>query len=192
MPSLTVADLTAARVAYEAGQTFAAIGQGYGVPESTMRRLLRAVGIEPRPRGIVPVAIPPIVLEEARAGMSAHQLARKHKLPRHRINAALREQGLARAPRQRVLEPLGRKVTDLHWRQRQRTPMAIPMRTAEQRRVCGWTAPELAAIEQALQAGRFTVAPRGRSGLPERHDHRNRQAASFAFVIAMSRVRRAA
>ncbi len=52
--SLTTADLTRARLAYEAGATFA---NQHHVAEVTMRRMLRSLGVEPRPRGNVPTAL---------------------------------------------------------------------------------------------------------------------------------------
>jgi hypothetical protein len=51
---------------------------------------------------------------------------------------------------------------------------------------------EIAAIGYELAAGRFTVAPRGRSGLPERVDLGAVESARIAFWIALHRVRTAA
>jgi hypothetical protein len=189
--SLSTSDLTLCRRLYEAGQTFGEIGQRYGVAERTMRRLLRSVGVEPRPRGTVPAAIPPIVLEDARAGLSAHQIAAKHRLPRYRVNALLRVHGLTRAPRQRVLEPLGAKVTNRQAFLRRRPPLVIPLRTPAERRVKAWTAAELGAIEYEIAAGRFKVIARGVSG--RREDDKPWWAGpTFEFCIAMQRVRAAA
>jgi hypothetical protein len=187
---LSLAELTHARRAYEGGQTFAEIGQRHGMSEAGMRRLLCSVGIVPRARGKAPTELPPLVLEDARAGLSAHEIARKHAVPRHRVNAFLRQHGLARAPRQRVVKPLGSRVTNLQAHHRRKPPMKIPMRTPEERRLRRWTGPELAAIAQALRAGRVTFAPRGRSGLPE-PSRATWQAAGIAFVTAMRRLRAA-
>ena len=167
-PSLSYQALRACREAYAAGATFGELASRHGVAEITVRRLLKALGVEPRPPGTAPAAIPPLVLEDARAGLSAHEIARKWKLPRPRINALLRDRGLARTPRTgAVLHPLGDVITARRARLRRKPPTVIAGRTPAERLVRRWTAPELAAIEQAVAAGRVTCCYRGERGLPE-------------------------
>ena len=55
-----------------------------------------------------------------------------------------------------------------------------------------WQPDELQAIAHEIAAGRFTVAPRGRSGLPEKINLAARESAGFAFWLAMQRVKCAA
>jgi hypothetical protein len=49
--SLSTADLTAARTAYEGGASYRDLGQRYGVAHDTICRLLKAVGVVSRPAG---------------------------------------------------------------------------------------------------------------------------------------------
>jgi hypothetical protein len=86
MPSraLSTADLTAARLVYERdGATFQSLADRHGVSERTMRRLLVAVGVEPRRPGkqLVEIASPDLV---------AANWACRGQLPRHRRQARSR------------------------------------------------------------------------------------------------------
>ena len=69
--------------------------------------------------------------------------------------------------------------------------LRIPLRTAAERRRRWFTPPELEAIAQALRASVVLRHRPGRSGLPERHG-RARGGATYAFVLAMQKVKRAA
>jgi hypothetical protein len=51
---LSTADLTAARLAYEAGASYRALGERFGCAMSTIRALLVAVGVTSRPEGFQP------------------------------------------------------------------------------------------------------------------------------------------
>jgi hypothetical protein len=70
--------------------------------------------------------------------------------------------------------------------------LRIPWRSREERRVRDWTAAERRAIAVEVAAGRVMVAPRGRSGLPERPSRQDWTAAGVAFHRAMRRLREAA
>jgi hypothetical protein len=79
-------------------------------------------------------------------------------------------------------------VTDLQAQRRRKPPIKIPVRTYEERRLRRWTGLELAAIAQALAAGRV-VQSRGTSGLPE-PSIEAWKAAKVALYIAMQGVAR--
>ena len=49
--SLTVEQLTACRIAYEAGAAFAEFAERHVMSDASMRTLLLAVGVQSRPRG---------------------------------------------------------------------------------------------------------------------------------------------
>jgi hypothetical protein len=49
--SLSLEDVTAARVAYEQGASYRELGQWYGVAHDTIARMLKAVGVVSRPVG---------------------------------------------------------------------------------------------------------------------------------------------
>jgi hypothetical protein len=70
--------------------------------------------------------------------------------------------------------------------------LRIPLRTPEERRCRAWLPAELAAIAYEIRAGRFTIAPRGRSGLPEKISASVWEAARFSFWLALQRVKAAA
>jgi hypothetical protein len=55
---LSLNELTAARVAYANGATFLALAAEHGLAERTLRRLLKTVGVEPRPKGPAPRQLP--------------------------------------------------------------------------------------------------------------------------------------
>jgi hypothetical protein len=59
---LSAADLSQARRAYEAGETFEAVDERFGL--SATSRMLVTVGVVPRPRGVPAVKIPPLGLED--------------------------------------------------------------------------------------------------------------------------------
>jgi hypothetical protein len=63
---------------------------------------------------------------------------------------------------------LGATVTNHQAYLRRRPPLRVPVRTPAERLVQSWTPAELEAITYEIRAGRYTVIPRGRSGLPER------------------------
>jgi hypothetical protein len=164
-----------------------------------MRGLLVAVDVEPRPRGKQPIEIeaPELVLADWRAGLSCRAIAEKHGLASHDyVSRFLRGRGIdptARPARQKVPGiVLGRAVTDWQAMLRRRPPMKIPLRTPQQRRCHAWLLTELEAISYELAAGRFTVAPRGRSGLPERVPAAVWNAGHYVFWLAMQKVQRAA
>jgi hypothetical protein len=165
-PKLGFDQLRAARTAYESGQTFDKIGLKYGVSESGMRKLLRQIGVEPRQRGKVPPKLPEeLIVLDAKAGLSSRQIAAKHHVNRHLVTSFLRQRGLARAPRLRVVKPVGRRITDEQARLRRRPPIRIPIRTSEECRDNRFTQLELGAIGYEIRAGRYTVVPRGQRGL---------------------------
>jgi transposase-like protein len=134
------------------------------------------------------------------AGASFREIAAEHGVSHATIRMMLRAVGVESRPvgRPRRPQPAPRPavldcaVTDFQARLCQRPPLRIPLRTREERRVHTWTAAELGAIEYELAAGRFTVAPRGRSGLPERVALGTVESARIAFYIALQRVRAAA
>ena len=146
--SLCTADVTAARLGYEAGERYQPLADRFGVSKSTMIAVLRSVGVSLRPRGRVPRPPGPVLVQ----------------------------------PR-----PVVEIVSDLITGR-----LRIPMRTAAERRFRAWTAGELAAIDQAVQAGRVLHVPRARSGLPERASIAERDAAHFAFWIALQKFKAAA
>jgi hypothetical protein len=96
--------------------------------------------------------------------------------PGARINAALHAHGLARAPRQHILKPLGREVTYLQARPRRKPPLKIPVRTLQERRLRWFIPPEPCAPEG--YSTRTACSPVCRSAASE---HGGRQASRSTF-----------
>lgn len=128
-----------------------------------MRGLLVAIGVDPRKRGTVPADLPPLVLDDARAGPSAHQIARKHGLPR--APASMPTCALTASHRRRARASGGWRT--IRWREREAGP--TPAGGADRAAAAKAPAPlQCRASDKALiGAGATTSTGRDRGRLSE-------------------------